>query len=639
MSPVEMPASTNQTNEHASATSDTNPSNLKFTPGEFCSDEPRRMKVVIIGAGFSGITAGIRFRQRVPNLDLSIYEANAGVGGTWFANRYPGIACDVAAHSVSVQNIQPALDRACLTRFAQYQVSYFNNPNWSAFYAPGAEIREYAVSIVEKYKLMPYIKLQHKLIRAEYNEEQGKWLLTFRRPKIATLPTGQHDASANGGSEHGYEEFVDTADVLYTGMGILSRWDWPKIEGLHEFQGRLVHSAKWETGEGDLSPTAKWEDTIPTWKNKKIAVIGVGSSAIQIVAALQPKVAQLTNFVRSKTWISATFSKGPLTALSKDENATNYSYTEEDKTRFADPKVYNEYRRELERDQHAVFAANWTQNPISEQARKLFKEDMIRRLAKKPWIVDLILPEFPVACKRLTPGPGYLEALCEDNVDFVPESIKRITPTGIETADGKHRDFDVIICATGRDMSFKLPFIGRNGVKLEEKFDPHPRTYLTIAVDGFPNWIMSGGPNSGLASGNLLMTLERIAEYAIQVTLKLQRERLKSIEVKKEAVDDFDEYMESYFPKTVFGQKCKSWYKGGKEEGRVVALFPGSSLLYAHALTYPRWEDYNYEPLDRGVKNRFYWLGDGSTKADTFPEVDSSWYLDPKVVDVPPVPE
>ncbi|KAF5345163.1 hypothetical protein D9758_009669 [Tetrapyrgos nigripes] len=473
------------------------------------------------------------------------------------ANRYPGIACDVAVHS--------------------YQVSYFNNPNWSAFYAPGAEIREYAESIVEKYKLMPYIKLQHKLIRAEYDEEQGKWLLTFRRPQIAILPTGQHDASANGsGSEHRYEELWILLTCCTLEWGSLVDGVGLKLRGCTNFRG---------------------------------------SSAIQVVAALQPKVAQLTNFnVRSKTWISATFSKGPLTALSKDENATNYTYTEEDKTRF---KVYNEYRRELERDQHAIFAANWTQNPMSEQARKLFKEDMIRRLAKKPWIVDLILPEFPVACKRLTPGPGYLEALCEDNVDFVPESIKRITPTGIETADGKHRDFD------GRDMSFKLPFIGRNGVKLEEKFDPHPRTYLTIAVDGFPNWIMSGGPNSGLASGNLLMTLERIAD----------------IEVKKEAVDDFDEYMESYFPKTVFGQKCKSWYKGGKEEGRVVALFPGSSLLYVHALTYPRWEDYNYEPLDRGVKNRFYWLGDGSTKADTFPEVDSSWYLDPKVVDVPPVPE
>ncbi|KAF5345212.1 hypothetical protein D9758_009659 [Tetrapyrgos nigripes] len=586
----------------------TSSTSTAFKAGDFISDEPRPMKVVVIGAGFSGITAGIRLLQRVRNLDLTIYEANAGVGGTWWTNRYPGIACDIPAHS--------------------YQLTFAENPNWSAFYSPGPEIREYLESVVKKYKLMPYIKLQHKLIRSEYDEQTGKWQLTIQRTNLE--PTGQSDT----------EDFVDTADVLITGIGPLNRWQWPDIQGLETFEGKVVHSAQWETGEGDTSPTAKWEDTVKGWKDKKVAVIGVGSSAIQIVPSLQPKVAHLSNFVRGKTWISSVFGQRLVAEISKNEGASNYEYTDEDKKRFLDAKVYNEYRREIERDGNTAYQATLLGSPMQEGARNLFRAEMIRRLAKRPWIADHILPDFAVACRRLTPGPGYLEALCEDNVEFVPDVIKQVTPSGIETVDGKHRDFDIVVCATGFDISWKqpFPFIGRGGVTINEKHQPHPRTYLSVAVDGFPNWFCLLGPNSAVGAGSLLIVMERQVDYAVQAVLKLQRERLKSIEVKKEAIDDFDEYLESYFPKSVFGSKCKSWYKMGKEEGRVVALWPGSPLHAVHALTHPRWEDYDYEPLDPGVKNRFYWLGDGSTMADTVPGVDSSWYLDPKAVDVPPVP-
>ncbi|THV06458.1 FAD/NAD-P-binding domain-containing protein [Dendrothele bispora CBS 962.96] len=583
-------------------------SGTQFKLGEFASDEPRRMRVVIIGAGYSGITAGIRFLQRVRNLEMTIYDAYAGIGGTWYINKYPGLACDIPAHS--------------------YQLTFADNPNWSSFYAPGPEIREYLESVVEKYKLMPYIKLQHKLTRAEYNEETGKWHLTIQRPSPVD------DDSA-------VEEFTDIADVLFTGIGALNRWDWPDIDGLETFQGKVIHSAQWKTGEGDDDPKAKWEDTVTQWKDKKVAVIGVGSSAIQIVPSIQPKVTQLANFVRGKTWISATFGKGLLAEIAKDDTATNYKYTEEDKKKFQDPLYYNKYRREIERDSNAAYAATIVGSHMQEMGRKLFREDMIKRLAKRPWIADHLLPDFAVACRRLTPGPGYLEALCEDNVEFVPDVIKRVTANGIETVDGKHRDFDIIICATGFNISYKLPFtfVGRGGVKLTDKFDPHPRTYLGVAVDGFPNWFACLGPNSGVGAGSLLIIMERQVDYAVQATLKLQRERLKSIEVKKEAIDDFDEYLDNYFPKSVFGSKCRSWYKMGKEEGRVVALWPGSPLHAVHALSNPRWEDYKYELLDPGVKNRFYWLGDGSTMADNgVPGTDSSWYLDPTVVDFPPVP-
>ncbi|KAJ3994963.1 hypothetical protein F5050DRAFT_1896161 [Lentinula boryana] len=171
----------------------------------FCIDEARPMKVVVVGAGYSGIVAGIRFLQRIKNITLTIYEANAGVGGAWY-----GLACDIPSHC--------------------YQLTFAENPNWSSFYAPGPEIHDYLKSVVEKFHLDSYIKLRHRLTRAQYDEESGKWNLTIQRPirEEQTLQNG----SSQGGGQDNLEEIEDTADVLFTGIGSLSRWQWPDIEGL-----------------------------------------------------------------------------------------------------------------------------------------------------------------------------------------------------------------------------------------------------------------------------------------------------------------------------------------------------------------------------------------------------------------------
>lgn len=205
----------------------------------------------------------------------------------------------------------------------------------------------------------------------------------------------------------------------------------------------------------------------------------------------------------------------------------------------------------------------------------------VRILATQLTTNPAVVPDFAVCCRRLTPGPGYLEALCENNasrnasatihwannrlpqVDFVPSEILAITSTGIETADGKHTDLDVIICATGEDLrlvchlqvlksqtgfdtSFHFDFdvIGRNGRNLRDHYTPHPRTYLAVATEGFPNWFQALGPNAAVGAGSLLILMEKQVEYAVEATLKLQRERLKSMEIKAEAVDDFDEYLD-----------------------------------------------------------------------------------------------
>ncbi|KAH8107384.1 FAD/NAD-binding domain-containing protein [Phellopilus nigrolimitatus] len=568
-----------------------------FKLSSSCIDDDRPFKVVVIGAGFSGITAGIRFPQRMKNLDLTIYEKNSGVGGTWFSNRYPGVACDVPSHVTQ----------------------------WSSFYAPGPEIRAYLQRVVDKYNLMRYIKLQHELTHARYDEESGKWHLKIRRP-----------VQGREAADEQFEVIEDIADLVITAIGSLSRWSWPDIEGLKTFKGKIVHSADWETDE-----LGHWQSSVANWGDKKVGVIGVGSTTTQIVPALQPLVKHLYNYVRGKAWLSPpVFSDKMLELLNREVGTGNYSFTEEDKEAMKDPAFFKNYRHELESFLNSLHFLTIKGSEMQKTVQETFRTYMRSSLTKRPWIADYLVPDFSVTCRRLTPGPGYLDALCKDNVDFVPTHIKKITETGIELVDGVHHDLDVIVCATGFDTSHQYPFpvIGRGGKTLVDRFTPHPETYLSLCSDGFPNWFIAGGPNSIIGTGTLLAIFERQVDYIVEAAKKLQKEHLKSIEPKKEAVADFDEYLDHYFKTTVFSEQCHSWYKLGKADGRVIGLWPGSSLHAIETFKRPRWEDYNYERLD-GIENRFHWLGDGSTHNEKYMTGDRAWYLAPDEVDIPPVPE
>jgi cation diffusion facilitator CzcD-associated flavoprotein CzcO len=194
--------------------------------------------------------AAIRLPQRIPNLELVIYEKNPEIGGTWYENRYPGVACDVPAHS--------------------YTLVYEPNVEWSEFYASGQEIERYLQKVADKYKVRRFMKFNHKCVGATWDEENGKWNVHVQGPKG--------------------EDIKDSCDVLITATGILNNWKWPDIPGIHDFAGLKVHSAVWPD---DLDLTGK-----------KVAIIGNGSSAIQITPKLQKIVERLDLYARGSTWIS-----------------------------------------------------------------------------------------------------------------------------------------------------------------------------------------------------------------------------------------------------------------------------------------------------------------------------------------------
>ncbi|KAI0712848.1 hypothetical protein C8T65DRAFT_739260 [Cerioporus squamosus] len=570
--------------------------------GGFSIDEYIPMKVVVIGAGFSGILAGIRFPQKIPGVNLTIYEKSAGVGGTWYNHNYPGVACDI-----------PAL---C------YQYSFEDKRDWSSFHAPGPEIQQHLQDVVDKYKVWRYLKLQHEVVHAAYDQPTGRWHLRIRRLK------------ADG---EGFEEIQDVADVLVNAIGVLARWKLPAIAGIHGFTGELYHTAQ-------FAPMKEpWEVVAKRWRQKRVGVIGVGSAAIQVVAALQPRVGQLVNFVRGQAWFTPPLGSDLVSQILGQEDRTvegNVVFTSEEKERFVnEPGYASNVRCLLENRVNSMHSLTQKGSARQTELQEILRRIMDEKLAKKPWIAEQLTPGYPVGCRRLMPGPDYLAALCADNTDFVSSPIRTFTASGVETEDGVHHELDVVFCATGYDTSWQLPFaiIGRNGMSLNEKWKSHPTSYLSMCVDDFPNMFMCLGPNCFVGTGSLIPMIESTVMYAVQATAKMQRERLKSMEVKANAVEDFQKYIESYFPKTVYSDQCRSWYKMGKENGRIIALWPGSNLHAKRTLEHPRWEDFRYEQRDTGVTNRFYWLGDGQTYAEKTLTGDRAWYLAEDQIDRPPV--
>ena len=352
--------------------------------------------------------------------------------------------------------------------------------------------------------------------------------------------------------------------------------------------------------------------------------------------------------MRGRTWIAASFGSKFVREHNNGLDG-NFSYTPEEIAGWkSDPEAYLKYRRALEEDMQSVFSLTQQGSPLQNAAQKLFEKMMRRRLTEKPEIIENMIPTFAPGCRRLTPGPGYLEALGKENVTVVGTEIQQVTATGVTTSDGVHRPVDVLVCATGFDTSFlkRFPIRGRKGIALTEQWVTQRRhsSYLSVTTNNFPNFFMCLGPNSGVGNGSLIIMLERYVTYAAQCLAKIQNENIRTIVPKEDAVEAFTEFCHAYFEKTVFSGDCSSWYKtaypapfkpaesslhnvngndndnyrGYDEDGRepqvrVSALWPGSSLHAVKALAKPRWEDFEYTYTN---ENQFGWFGDGWTRGD-----------------------
>ncbi|UPK92003.1 hypothetical protein LCI18_002938 [Fusarium solani-melongenae] len=554
---------------------------IPFTLKEVPVENQRPLKVIIIGAGFSGIYTSIRISQRLRNVELQVYEQNDGLAGVWWLNRYPGLACDIPSYS--------------------YQFSFAPNPYWSSLYAPGPEIRAYMTDVAERYGATRFIKTSHAVKECIWDAGKKIW-----RVKIHNIKTD--------------EVFEDTANVVISAKGGLNQIMWPRIKGFGDYKGKLIHSGQWDESV-DL-------------RNKRVGVIGNGSSAIQIVPAIQPlEGIKVWNFARSPTWVSNSFGDIAMMKLGRQPGDSKFSRREQEYM-ARHPDHYQKMRKTLEKEASKKYFFTLKDSPEQANAVGKFQDYMKKRLEGRPDLYEAIIPTFAPGCRRLTPGPGYLEALKEDNVTFCNTPIQEMSETGLKLSTGEEIELDVVVCATGYNVGAPPTFTvtGRNGVTLEQKWAPHPETYLSVAVDEFPNFLLIGGPNSGLGSGSLLSVFEGQGDYAVKVIRKLQKEDYSTFEVKPERVADFSHYIDEYFKRTVYTDDCSSWYRSNTTGSRIVGLWPGSSAQCLEVLRAPRWEDYVFDSADPSG-NLLRWLGDGSSL--TLTEGDPSWFLEYEATDAP----
>ncbi|KAL4865169.1 hypothetical protein BDV12DRAFT_211233 [Aspergillus spectabilis] len=530
----------------------------------------RPLRIIIIGFGAAGINlAHILSHQTHKNTSIQCYDKNPEVGGTWFENRYPGCACDIPA--------------------VNYQFSWAVKDDWKAFYAGAEEILGYFRDVVEVDDLGRFVKLDHWVQGARWDEEGGKW-------RVEVWPAGREE-----------EVFYDEADVLINATGVLNHWKWPDVPGLERF-GNKVHTASWDS-EIEL-------------EDKVVGVVGNGSSAVQIIPAIFPKVREVKTFIRSSTWITAGFAQ-----RYAGENGANFEYTEEQKQKFRDdPAEYLQYRKMVEQELNQRFKFIINGSEAQKEALVFAHAEMARKLnGREDLILKLVPTDYAVGCRRPTPGNGYLECLTDEKCSVSFERITEATAKGLVTEDGVHHDMDLLICATGFDVSFKpkFPIVGKGGLDLKDAWAKQPDTYLSATIPQFPNYFMINGPFGPYGHGSILPIIEVITRYIEKFITKLARENIKSFYPKQEAVDEFRRHRELFLLRTAWSSPCRSWFKGGTVDGPIM-MWPGSRLHFFEALAEPRYEDYEWEYQ---LNNRFSYFGNGFSQREVDGD-DLSWYID-----------
>ncbi|KAG8529134.1 uncharacterized protein KY384_005769 [Bacidia gigantensis] len=529
-------------------------SRLLFKLEEHPVDQGQDLKVAVIGAGISGITAGVLLPIKVPGIQLTIIEKNADVGGNWLENSYPGVRCDIPAHV--------------------YQSTFEPNIAWTEEYAQGYEIRDYWQRVARKYGVYERLRTKTKVIAAVWDKESAQWQL-----ELEDLVAGR--------------SYSETFDVVIAAIGRFNAWRLPQYSGIESFAGPLRHASNWDPY---FDP-----------KGKSVAVIGNGASGIQVTTSLQPIVSRLDHYARSPTWIAGSFAgEGDGRKLEPNH------YSPELLQSFQDPEVYLDFRRKFEEKFYVRFDAILRNSKANQKLKEEFVASMTERIKDKPGLLEHIVPDFSPNCRRLTPGPGYLEALTQPNLDFIRIPITRFTKDGIVTADGVERKVDAVICATGANKDLLPPFpITVPGVgSLQDTWTPSTYTYLGLATPSFPNLLFIQGPNATGFSGTVPNQIETQVTYIAQLLRKVTQQRLKTFVPSKAATDDFVAYSDAFFARTVWTEGCSSWAKGAKPGSRIHGHWPGSASHLNFVRRNPRWEDWEWT-YRSSSGNRFAYFGNG----------------------------
>ncbi|OPX06197.1 NAD(P)/FAD-dependent oxidoreductase [Mycobacterium sp. AT1] len=472
---------------------------------------PVRTRAVIIGSGFSGLGMAIALqRQGFGFEDFVILEKADDIGGTWRDNTYPGCACDIPSH--------------------MYSFSFEPKPDWTHMWSLQPEIFDYLKGVAEKYGLRRYVRFNSRVERATWDDAELRW----------------HVFTADG------QEYV--AQFLVSGAGALHIPLIPEIEGADEFAGAAFHSAQWDHSV-DIT-------------GKRVAVIGTGASAIQLVPEIVKDVAELQVYQRTPPWVMPR----PNNALPEWVRRT---FTEVPGTRAA--------MRVAIYWLHEVVGFGMTKQPELLRIGALLGKWNIRRSVKDKALRRKLTPDYRAGCKRILNSDTYYRGIANPKTQVITEGITRMTRDGIVTADGVEHPVDVVVFATGFHVTDSYSYVDVTGPGGEDLVDRWNRegveAHRGVAVADMPNLFFLLGPNTGLGHNSVVFMIEAQIRYVAQAIAAVDEARAQAVAPTRAAQDAFNRDLQDGLATTVWNTGgCRSWYLDSHGVNRV--LWSGMTWQY-----------------------------------------------------------
>ncbi len=466
------------------------------------------VRLAIVGTGFAGLGLAIRLRAAGIE-DFVLIERAGDVGGTWQANTYPGCQCDVPSHL--------------------YSFSFAPNPGWTRTYSRQPEIWQYLRDLADRHDLHRHIRFGHELTAAAWDDDEQRW-----------------NVETSGGSW--------TAQLLIDATGPLSHPALPRIRGMGSFKGTMFHTAEWNH-DHDLT-------------GERVAVIGTGASAVQVVPQIAERIGRLHVFQRTAPWILP-HSDRPTTRIERRLYKTF-------------PLLQKAVRSGVYWSRES-FLLGFIRNPRFLAGAEKIASAHMRKQVKDPALRRKLTPTFRLGCKRVVISNSWYPTLTRENVELVTDGIEAIRGNTIHLADGSTREVDTIIWGTGfhvTDPPSAQLVRGRGGATIADLMQSNPQAYLGATIEGLPNYFKLIGPNTGLGHSSMVYMIESQLNYVMDALRVMDEQRIAEFEVRPEAMAAYNAQLQAKLPGTVWMSGCASWYLDA--DGRNTTVWPDFTWRFRH---------------------------------------------------------